>query len=143
MGATTQTEVSIGGVITEIEIIEETWNTENNVLHETIEEMTDAEMVNIDFKLVLFDFLKNHYKYIIVSSLSLKNYWFLNCNQIDRDHSRDRSHRSERGGYRSDGPFTIKMGGLPYKATVNEIIDWFHPRANCIDVRIFRGRDNR
>ena len=61
----------------------------------------------------------------------------------DRDHSRDRSHRSERGGYRSDGPFTIKMGGLPYKATVNEIIDWFHPRANCIDVRIFRGRDNR
>ena len=51
MGATTQTEVSIGGVITEIEIIEETWNTENNVLHETIEEMTDAEMVNIDFML--------------------------------------------------------------------------------------------
>merc|ERR1712038_965174 len=61
----------------------------------------------------------------------------------DRDHSRDRSHRSERGGYRTDGPFTIKMGGLPYKATVNEIIDWFHPQANCIDVRIFRGRDNR
>ena len=52
MGATTQTEVSIAGVITVIEIIEETWNTENNVLHETIEEMTDAEMVNIDFNLV-------------------------------------------------------------------------------------------
>ena len=52
MGATTQTEVSIAGVITVIEIIEETWNTENNVLQETIEEMTDAEMVNIDFKLL-------------------------------------------------------------------------------------------
>ena len=61
----------------------------------------------------------------------------------ERDHSRDRSHRSDRGGYRSGGPFTIKMGGLPYKATVNEIIDWFHPRANCVDVRILRGRDNR
>lgn len=61
----------------------------------------------------------------------------------DRDNSRDRSYRTERGGYRTDGPFTIKMGGLPYRATVNEIIDWFHPRANCIDVRILRGRDNR
>ena len=61
MGATTQTEVSIAGVITVIEIIEETWNTENNVLHETIEEMTDAEMVNIDFKLVILDLLKNYY----------------------------------------------------------------------------------
>lgn len=61
----------------------------------------------------------------------------------ERDSSRDRSHRSERGGYRTDGPFTIKMGGLPYKATVNEIIDWFHPKANCIEVRILRGRDNR
>ena len=51
MAATTQTEVSIAGVITEIEITEETWSTENNVLQETIEEMTDAEMVNIDFML--------------------------------------------------------------------------------------------
>ena len=59
MGATTQTEVSIAGVITVIEIIEETWNTENNVPQETIEEMTDAEMVNIDFKLVILDLLKN------------------------------------------------------------------------------------
>ena len=60
MVATTQTEVSIAGVITVIEIIEETWNTENNVLQETIEEMTDAEMVNIDFKLVILDLLKKN-----------------------------------------------------------------------------------
>ena len=91
------------------------------------------------FQVSDFGFAQKYYSIIP----ELENYWFLNCNQIDRDHSRDRSHRSERGGYRSDGPFTIKMGGLPYKATVNEIIDWFHPRANCIDVRIFRGRDNR
>ena len=64
MAATTQTEVSIAGVITEIEITEETWSTENNVLQETIEEMTDAEMVNIDFKLVVLDLIKN--KYIIL-----------------------------------------------------------------------------
>ena len=49
-----QTEDSIDGVITEIEIIEETWNTENNVLQETIEEMIDAEMVNINFELIKF-----------------------------------------------------------------------------------------
>ena len=48
------TEGSIDGVITEIEIIEETWNTENNVLQETIEEMIDAEMVNINFELIKF-----------------------------------------------------------------------------------------
>ena len=66
MAATTQTEVSIAGVITEIEITEETWSTENNVLQETIEEMTDAEMVNIDFKLVILDLLKNDRKYIIL-----------------------------------------------------------------------------
>ena len=59
MGATTQTEVLIAGGITVIEITEETWSTENNVLQETIEEMTDAEMVNIDFKLVILDLIKN------------------------------------------------------------------------------------
>ena len=76
MAATTQTEVSIAGVITVIEIIEETWNTENNVLQETIEEMTDAEMVNIDFKL-----LKSILYYSIMHELAKLLFFKLQSNR--------------------------------------------------------------
>jgi len=62
-----------------------------------------------------------------------------------------RGDREERGGYRNGGGggsssssfFTVKMGGIPYRATVDEIIDWFQPEARCASARILRNRDNR
>ena len=40
--------------------------------------------------------------------------------------------------------FSIRMGGLPYRAKETEIQDWFQPEANCVQVKILRSRkDNR
>ena len=41
--------ISIESVITEIEIIEEIWNIEDNVPHETTEERIEGVLVNIKF----------------------------------------------------------------------------------------------
>jgi RNA recognition motif-containing protein len=46
-------------------------------------------------------------------------------------------------GSSSGGRFSVRMGGLPYRATVNEIIDWFRPEAECAHVRIIMNREGR
>ena len=35
------------------------------------------------------------------------------------------------------------MGGIPYRATADEIADWFQPEAHCLNARILKNRDNR
>jgi hypothetical protein len=35
------------------------------------------------------------------------------------------------------------MGGIPYRANADEIVDWFLPEARCIGVQILKNRDNR
>jgi heterogeneous nuclear ribonucleoprotein F/H len=50
---------------------------------------------------------------------------------------------SMNGGTSAGGNFVIRMGGLPYKAKVKEIIEWFGPDVECLRVRILRSRDNR
>ncbi len=50
------------------------------------------------------------------------------------------------GGFRSaesKNGFTVKMGGIPYRATVEEIEHFFLPEATCSSVRIMKNRDNR
>ncbi len=47
------------------------------------------------------------------------------------------------GGGSSSGRFCIRMGGLPYRATVRDIIDWFRPESECAHVRILMNRDGR
>ncbi len=41
------------------------------------------------------------------------------------------------------GRCVIRMGGLPYRATVRDIMDWFQPEAECVHVRIIMNRDGR
>merc|ERR1712037_223499 len=43
----------------------------------------------------------------------------------------------------STANFKIRMGGLPFKATVKEIQDWFHPEADCAHVKILLNREGR
>lgn len=43
----------------------------------------------------------------------------------------------------SGSGFTIRMGGLPFRATVQEIMDWFNPEASCSHVRVLMNRDGR
>lgn len=48
-------------------------------------------------------------------------------------------------GSTSDGgdSFSIRMGGLPFRATVGEIKDWFEPDAVCSHVKILMNREGR
>ena len=41
------------------------------------------------------------------------------------------------------GKFTIRMGGLPYRASVRQIMDWFQPEADCVHVRVLMNREGR
>jgi len=43
----------------------------------------------------------------------------------------------------STANFKIRMGGLPFKATVKEIQDWFRPEADCAHVKILLNREGR
>jgi RNA recognition motif-containing protein len=48
----------------------------------------------------------------------------------------------------NDGPgsqagFKIRMGGLPFRATVKEIQDWFRPEAECVHVKVLLNREGR
>ncbi len=47
------------------------------------------------------------------------------------------------GGGPASGRFCIRMGGLPYRATVRDIMDWFRPESECAHVRIIMNRDGR
>lgn len=60
----------------------------------------------------------------------------------DRDNYDDDDFNSS-GGSKGSGEFTIRMGGLPYRSTVNEIMDWFRPEAECAHVRIIMNREGR
>ena len=35
------------------------------------------------------------------------------------------------------------MGGLPYRASVREIMEWFLPESECSHVRVLMNRDGR
>ena len=35
------------------------------------------------------------------------------------------------------------MGGIPYRANVEDIVDWFLPEARCTGAQILKNRDNR
>ncbi len=45
--------------------------------------------------------------------------------------------------FSSSGKYTIRMGGLPFRASVREIIDWFRPESECAHVRVLMNRDGR
>ncbi len=47
------------------------------------------------------------------------------------------------GGGSNSGRMVVRMGGLPYRATVREIMDWFQPESECAHVRILMNRDGR
>jgi len=63
----------------------------------------------------------------------------------DREHLGTRfivlSKLQEEGA--SNEYFSIKLGGLPFKARNEEIVDWFSPKAECMRVKILKNRDNR
>lgn len=66
-------------------------------------------------------------------------------NPYRQDYSQgDGEYRNGSGGYGVDSSrWTVKMSGLPWKATEDEIIDWFSPVAKCVGVRILKNRENR
>ncbi len=46
-------------------------------------------------------------------------------------------------GDASAGGFKIRMGGLPFRASVKEIQDWFRPEAECVHVKVLMNREGR
>lgn len=54
-----------------------------------------------------------------------------------------RSQQDRNGGPGAVGEFAIRMGGLPFKSTVEEIKDWFKPVANCVHARLLLNREGR
>lgn len=40
------------------------------------------------------------------------------------------------------GKYVIRLGGLPFRATIQEITEWFNP-AECVHVRILKNREGR
>ncbi len=49
-----------------------------------------------------------------------------------------RNPNSGSSGGGGGGRFSLRMGGLPYRTSVDEIIDWFEPVAECQFVRILK-----
>ena len=39
------------------------------------------------------------------------------------------------------GDYSIKLGGLPFRTTEREIIDWFSPKAKCARVKILKDNN--
>ena len=35
------------------------------------------------------------------------------------------------------------MAGIPYRATVDDIVNFFLPELNCVGVRILKNRENK
>lgn len=65
---------------------------------------------------------------------------------LARETSSSKDHEngnSRNGSSSSSGRYTVRMGGLPFRASVDDIIDWFRPEADCVYARILRNRDNR
>jgi RNA recognition motif-containing protein len=46
-------------------------------------------------------------------------------------------------GEGSAGAFKIRMGGLPFRAQVKEIQDWFNPEAECVHIKVLLNREGR
>ena len=56
--------------------------------------------------------------------------------------SSDSGVGGDRGGH-TPGKFPIRMGGLPFRATTKQIMEWFQPEADCRHVRVIMNRDGR
>lgn len=51
--------------------------------------------------------------------------------------------RNEASGALSRKGYFVRMAGLPFRATEQEIIDFFAPEADCVAARIILNRDGR
>ena len=51
--------------------------------------------------------------------------------------------QDSKNGAGAVGEFAIRMGGLPFKSSVEDIKDWFKPVAECVHARLLLNREGR